>query len=139
MADLEGFPPTSVQLKDASEQTDRALSLLQWTDLTPTAVAETAPVYIQSFFADCLEALEQLQMASLRIEEEARTLRTSFDRVKVALAERKSQKIGLAGSALCVYKSLVISRLYSKVEAPVAYLTLASPLPRILMKRRAFT
>lgn len=139
MVDPEGFRHTPAQLKDASEKFDKALGLLQLTDLTSAAVTETAPQHIQTLLMDTLEALEQLQMASLRIEEEAKALRSSFDLMKGTLNERKRRKVGLVGSAVCVRKSLVLSHLYPNVGVPIAYLTLASPLPRIIMKRRAFT
>jgi hypothetical protein len=72
------------------------------------------------------------------MEEEAKALRTSFDLTKRTLLERKPQE-GFRSEALCVLKSLIISRLYPTPEVPLGYLTLASPLPHIIMKRRAFT
>ena len=135
MVDPKANPQISTPLEEVKRTTDKALGWLQWTDLPADAIV---PLCIQSYSRDCEAALDLVRQASLRMEEEATALRSTLDLMKKRLIERKPQE-GLMSEALCVLKSIIISRLYPAAEVPLGYLSLASPLPRILMKRRAFT
>ena len=126
-------------IKTAIQATAQVLSALQWTNL-PAAVLAVQP--IQYFQYCCLEserATELLSAECERLHEEAQDLQGSLNTLKANLTEKRSEEPHLSGSALGWYKSLVLERLYDRVEVPVCHLIQVSSMPRIMIKRRVFT
>jgi len=141
MANLEQAQDTTCPLETAKIATARSLSLLQWTDLPCSVLAAQPSELIHSFCVQSEQAADLLTTACKRTQEEAQNLRHALYALKSQLAEkrvREGESSG-TGDAAGLYNSLVVNSLYDHVETPVCYLTQASPLCRIMMKRRLFT
>lgn len=141
MANVERSQEPASLLETAKVATAKSLSLLQWTDLPCSVLAAQPSELIHSFCVQSEQAADLLITACQRTQEEAQNLRNSLNALKSQLAEKRMRdgEIVGAGDVICSYNSHVVSSLYASMETPVCYLTQASPLSRIIMKRRLFT
>ena len=139
MSNLERIEHAPEHLDSVKELFSQALSCLQWTDVSDSTLADQAPMLIQDICLFSHQAASALLTASVELEKQAKELRQVLDGAKTSMSERKPQEVGMPSGTACLHKSLVLNQLYERVDSPICYLQHVIHLPRIIMKRRAFT
>lgn len=117
------------------------LSGVDWSAPEPSLTGPNPETETQlSYYIETIEsASHQLRGVVETLAAEARQMRGALNQLKETLILPDSRERRGKTHSLNMHRLAVLSHLYPALDAPCYELVLASPLPRILMKRRGFS